>query len=110
MRLGIEHDSTVRYLAPIPITAASLLTLYSIVFRAFQGAGGSGIYAMVTVIQPEMVPPEKWGNLMAVIAVVSVTLARLSSLRELAYSARREYIDDVLQYDIADYEYSRSMC
>ncbi|KAI6085737.1 drug resistance transporter EmrB/QacA subfamily [Hypoxylon rubiginosum] len=43
-----------------------------IVFRSLQGVGASGIYAMVTVIQPEMVPPEKWGNYIAVIALVTV--------------------------------------
>ncbi|KAI1410315.1 drug resistance transporter EmrB/QacA subfamily [Hypoxylon sp. FL1857] len=43
-----------------------------IVFRSLQGVGASGIYAMVTVIQPELVPPEKWGNYIAVISLVSV--------------------------------------
>ncbi|KAI0379308.1 drug resistance transporter EmrB/QacA subfamily [Hypomontagnella monticulosa] len=43
-----------------------------IVFRALQGVGASGIYAMVTVIQPELVPPEKWGNILAVISIVTV--------------------------------------
>lgn len=42
------------------------------VFRAFQGIGGSGIYAMVTVIQPEMLPPEKWGNYLAATSLVIV--------------------------------------
>lgn len=27
---------------------------------------------MVTVIQPELVPPEKWGNFLAIVAVVYV--------------------------------------
>ncbi|OTB13104.1 hypothetical protein K445DRAFT_169866 [Daldinia sp. EC12] len=43
-----------------------------IVFRALQGIGGSGIYAMVTCIQPELVPPEKWGNIIAIVSLVSV--------------------------------------
>ncbi|KAI0888580.1 drug resistance transporter EmrB/QacA subfamily [Annulohypoxylon maeteangense] len=43
-----------------------------IVFRSLQGVGASGIYAMVTVIQPELVPPEKWGNYIAVVSLVSV--------------------------------------
>lgn len=43
-----------------------------IVFRSLQGVRASGIYAMVTVIQPEMVPPEKWGNYIAVISLVTV--------------------------------------
>ncbi|KAI2465004.1 drug resistance transporter EmrB/QacA subfamily [Annulohypoxylon bovei var. microspora] len=42
-----------------------------IVFRSLQGVGASGIYAMVTVIQPELVPPEKWGNYIAVISEYS---------------------------------------
>ncbi|RYP07364.1 hypothetical protein DL765_009175 [Monosporascus sp. GIB2] len=46
--------------------------IFAIVFRAFQGIGASGIYAMVTVIQPELVPPEKWGNLIAVTSMVFV--------------------------------------
>jgi MFS family permease len=55
-----------------PDKPESFLTVYSIIFRALQGVGASGIYAMVTVIQPEMVPPEKWGNFVAVVAVVYV--------------------------------------
>ncbi|KAI1374025.1 drug resistance transporter EmrB/QacA subfamily [Hypoxylon crocopeplum] len=43
-----------------------------IVFRSLQGVGASGIYAMVTVIQPELVPPEKWGNIIAITSLVSV--------------------------------------
>ncbi|KAI0128108.1 major facilitator superfamily domain-containing protein [Hypoxylon sp. NC0597] len=46
--------------------------IHLIVFRSLQGVGASGIYAMVTVIQPELVPPEKWGNYIAVISLVSV--------------------------------------
>jgi MFS family permease len=33
----------------------------SIVFRAFQGIGGSGIYSMVMVVIPEIVPLPKLG-------------------------------------------------
>ncbi|KAI0017211.1 drug resistance transporter EmrB/QacA subfamily [Xylariomycetidae sp. FL0641] len=43
-----------------------------IVFRAFQGLGASGIYSLVTAIQPELVPPEKWGNYVAILAVVFI--------------------------------------
>ncbi|KAH8680619.1 drug resistance transporter EmrB/QacA subfamily [Xylariales sp. PMI_506] len=43
-----------------------------IVFRALQGLGASGIYSMVTVIQPELVPPEQWGTYIAVTALVYV--------------------------------------
>ncbi|KAI1087573.1 drug resistance transporter EmrB/QacA subfamily [Rostrohypoxylon terebratum] len=44
----------------------------TIAFRSLQGVGASGIYAMVTVIQPELVPPERWGNYIAVVSLVSV--------------------------------------
>lgn len=43
-----------------------------IVFRALQGVGASGIYAMVNVINPELVPSEKWGNIVAVTSLVIV--------------------------------------
>ncbi|EMR63741.1 putative mfs multidrug transporter protein [Eutypa lata UCREL1] len=46
--------------------------VHLVIFRAFQGVGASGIYAMVTVIQPEMVPPENWGNVIAVTSMVMV--------------------------------------
>ncbi|KAK8119284.1 major facilitator superfamily transporter [Apiospora kogelbergensis] len=51
-----------------------------IVFRAFQGVGASGIYAMVTVIQPELVPPEKWGHLLAGVAMVTVVSSVLGPI------------------------------
>ncbi|KAI4159145.1 MAG: hypothetical protein LQ342_006849 [Letrouitia transgressa] len=41
-----------------------------IIFRALQGVGGSGIYSMVTVIAPEMVPLHKIGKYMAIITSV----------------------------------------
>lgn len=41
-----------------------------IVFRAFQGIGGSGIYSMVSVITPEMVSPEFYGPIMGVLSSV----------------------------------------
>ncbi|PUU83263.1 major facilitator superfamily domain-containing protein [Tuber borchii] len=49
-------------------TSQNMLQL--IIFRAFQGLGGSGIYAMVTVIGSEMVPPEKFGLYMGIISSV----------------------------------------
>ncbi|KAK6852975.1 hypothetical protein PG995_011526 [Apiospora arundinis] len=51
-----------------------------IIFRAFQGIGASGIYAMVTVIQPELVPPEKWGHLLAAVATVTVVSSVLGPI------------------------------
>ncbi|KAL8732425.1 MAG: hypothetical protein Q9181_003971 [Wetmoreana brouardii] len=49
-------------------TAQSMLSL--IIARAFQGVGGSGIYSMVMVIAPEMVPFDKIGKYMAIISSV----------------------------------------
>lgn len=43
-----------------------------IIFRAFQGVGASGIYAMVNVINPELVPSDKWGNIVAGTSLVLV--------------------------------------
>ncbi|CAJ2514279.1 Uu.00g023980.m01.CDS01 [Anthostomella pinea] len=43
-----------------------------IVFRSLQGIGASGIYAMVTISQTEMVPPERWGNFAFAFAIVFV--------------------------------------
>ena len=44
--------------------------LKRIVLRAFQGMGGSGIFSMVLVIAPTLVPREKHGRYMAVISSV----------------------------------------
>ncbi|KAH6634688.1 major facilitator superfamily domain-containing protein [Chaetomium sp. MPI-SDFR-AT-0129] len=41
-----------------------------IVFRAFQGLGGSGIYSLVTVMTPLMVPPAKYPTYIAIISSV----------------------------------------
>ena len=42
----------------------------SIIFRAFQGMGGSGIFSMVQVIASEMVPLHKIGKYMSIITSV----------------------------------------
>ncbi|KAF1828905.1 MFS general substrate transporter [Decorospora gaudefroyi] len=44
--------------------------LLLIVFRAFQGIGGSGIYAFSTIMVPLMVPPEKYATYIAVVTSV----------------------------------------
>lgn len=41
-----------------------------IIFRAFQGMGASGIYSLIMVIAPTLVPPETFGNAIAVISSV----------------------------------------
>ncbi|KAK0636738.1 major facilitator superfamily transporter [Bombardia bombarda] len=48
--------------------ANSILSL--IIFRAFQGMGASGIYSLVSVITPMMVPPTKYATYIAVISSV----------------------------------------
>jgi MFS family permease len=48
-----------------------------ITLRAFQGLGASGIYAMVSVINPELVPTKHWGT---VITIISLTFVLSSSL------------------------------
>ncbi|EEH05271.1 drug resistance transporter EmrB/QacA subfamily [Histoplasma capsulatum G186AR] len=64
------------------LLALSLFTIFSIlcgatndvveliIFRAFQGMGASGIYSMIMVIAPTLVPPEKFGKYLAIIASV----------------------------------------
>ncbi|KKZ61200.1 hypothetical protein EMCG_04155 [[Emmonsia] crescens] len=64
------------------LLALALFTLFSIlcgatndvveliIFRAFQGMGASGIYSMIMVITPNLVPQEKYGKYLAIIASV----------------------------------------
>ncbi len=51
-----------------PITER--LTDSSIIFRAFQGLGGSGIFSMVFVSIPEIVPPARFGVVSGLIGAV----------------------------------------
>lgn len=46
------------------------LTHASIIFRAFQGLGGSGIFSMVFVAIPEIVPPARFGIVSGVVGAV----------------------------------------
>ncbi|KAL8667019.1 MAG: hypothetical protein Q9202_000941 [Teloschistes flavicans] len=59
-------------------TAQSVLSL--IIARAFQGVGGSGVYSMVMVIAPEMVPFDKIGKYMAIISSVFALASILGPL------------------------------
>ncbi|PGH28477.1 hypothetical protein GX50_08787 [[Emmonsia] crescens] len=64
------------------LVALALFTLFSIlcgatndvveliIFRAFQGMGASGIYSMIMVITPTLVPQEKYGKYLAIVASV----------------------------------------
>ncbi|KAH9908369.1 drug resistance transporter EmrB/QacA subfamily [Xylariomycetidae sp. FL2044] len=66
------------------LLAVSIFTVFSIVcgsissmvqlivFRSLQGMGASGIYSLVTVMQPELVPPARWGNFIAVVSLTYV--------------------------------------
>ena len=44
--------------------------LKRIILRAFQGMGASGIYSMVLVIAPSLVPREKFGKYMGIVSSV----------------------------------------
>ncbi|RDL42325.1 Uncharacterized protein BP5553_02304 [Venustampulla echinocandica] len=64
------------------LLALAIFTLFSIlcgaaegiveliIFRAFQGMGASGIYSLIMVIAPTLVPPETFGSAIAVISSV----------------------------------------
>lgn len=41
---------------------------YRIVFRAFQGMGGSGIYSLSTIMVPLMVPPDKYATYISIMS------------------------------------------
>ena len=51
-------------------TCRSHAHCHRIVFRAIQGMGGSGIYSLVTVMTPLMVPPAKYPTYIAIISSV----------------------------------------
>lgn len=71
---------------PMLLFALGVFTLFSIacgssrtmlqliIFRALQGTGASGIYSLVTVMQPEMVPPERWGKYVGVTSMVLIAV------------------------------------
>ena len=50
--------------------ARSVTYFASIILRAFQGVGGSGIYAMTGVIVAVVVPPSRYAKYMAIISSV----------------------------------------
>jgi len=57
-----------------------VLTEYRIIFRAFQGLGGGGNYALGTIILLELVPPElfpKYTGIAAVFFSLSLLLGPL---------------------------------
>ncbi|KAH8886999.1 drug resistance transporter EmrB/QacA subfamily [Thozetella sp. PMI_491] len=51
-----------------------------IVFRAFQGVGASGMYSMVMVVAPDLVPPEEYGKFMGIISSVFVLASILGPI------------------------------
>jgi len=52
----------------------------SIILRAFQGLGGSGIYSMVGVVSVAVIPPLKFGKYMAIISSVFAIASVLGPL------------------------------
>lgn len=52
----------------------------SIILRAFQGVGGSGIYSMVGVVVTAVVPTEKFGKYMAILSSVFAVASILGPL------------------------------
>lgn len=56
-----------------PITLAKYQTFLTIIiFRAFQGIGGAGNYAICTIIILEMVPSEQYAKFTGLVAIVFV--------------------------------------
>ncbi|RFU74580.1 mfs-type transporter [Trichoderma arundinaceum] len=51
-----------------------------ILFRAFQGVGASGIYSMIMVIAPGLIPPAKYGKYMAIVATVFIVASVLGPI------------------------------
>jgi hypothetical protein len=47
------------------------LTCGSIVFRAFQGIGGGGSFSLCTIIIIDLVPPEKYAQMVAHISITN---------------------------------------
>ena len=66
-----DHNTTVRA-SFIILTGQEGADCRRIVCRAFQGIGGSGIYAVCMVIFFELVRPEKWPLYTAIVSVVFV--------------------------------------
>ncbi|PNY23179.1 MFS-type transporter YusP [Tolypocladium capitatum] len=62
------------------LCGASNSIIQLIIFRAFQGLGASGIYAMVMVIAPGLVPPAKYGKYMAIVSTVFIVASVLGPI------------------------------
>lgn len=52
----------------------------SIIFRAFQGVGASGIYSMIMALSPELVPEKEYGKYIAVISTVFLVASVLGPI------------------------------
>lgn len=72
-RKAIEVASFVLFIAFSLGCALSQSMTQLIIFRAFQGIGGSGLFSMTMVIVMTSVPPRKRGMLSGVIGLVMVT-------------------------------------
>ncbi|ROW03115.1 hypothetical protein VMCG_05822 [Cytospora schulzeri] len=54
------------------LCGASNSIVQLIILRAFQGVGASGIYSMIIVIAPELVPPGRFAKYMAIVSTVFI--------------------------------------
>jgi MFS family permease len=57
-----------------------LANTLSIILRAFQGIGASGIYAMILAIAPSLVPISKYAKYMGVMSTVFITASVLGPI------------------------------
>lgn len=66
------NDPTVSLCAQSIVTSYPQINieLRSIILRAFQGVGASGIYSMVLVVAPTLIPREKSGKYVGIISSV----------------------------------------
>lgn len=64
----LNHSAVSFILRPEHLPLA--LTLQSIILRAFQGMGASGIYSMVLVLAPTLVPKKEYGKYIGIISSV----------------------------------------
>ena len=65
---GAAQTTTQLYVYASPGSSTIHDSLNSIIFRALQGVGGSGINGLTFVIIPEMVEPEKYARYAAITA------------------------------------------
>jgi MFS family permease len=72
----------------LPYNSRLLIDIYRIVFRAFQGIGGAGNYALCSVILLELVPSHKYAKYTNSISVVNSISLLLGAILGGAISER----------------------